>query len=189
MKKNVLIIESSLRNNSNSDLLAKAFCEGAIEAGNIVDIISLKEKRIAFCNGCGACQETSKSGKRIGECIIKDDAAAIVHKMYNTDVIVFASPVYYYSIPGQLKTLIDRANCLYDSDYHFTQAYFLCTATENKDTTPFGAITAIQGWADCFPRAKLVDTCFVGGVSNPGDILQPQFSGLLQKAKDMGSKI
>lgn len=72
--------------------------------------------------------------------------------MHDADVLVFATPVYYYSVSGQLKTMLDRANPLYDTDYAFTKAYLLATAAEDEPETVDGTRTAVQGWVDCFPR-------------------------------------
>ena len=110
--KKVLIITSSLRHRSNSDALAEAFARGASEAGNEVETITLKDKEVHFCKGCLACQTTQK-------CVIADDAPAIVQKMYAADVIAFTTPIYYYELSGQLKTLLDRSNPLFTTDYHF----------------------------------------------------------------------
>ena len=176
--KNILIISTSLRNNSNSYILATKFYEGAKEAGNNVELISLQNKNISFCKGCFACQ-------KLGKCIIKDDANEIVEKMLNADVICWATPVYYYSISGQMKTLIDRANSLYSSKYKFRDVYLLLTATENEEYTKDGAIKATQGWVDCFDDVVLKDTLFVGDVTDPNDILN---NPLLNKAYELGKK-
>ena len=126
---NVLVISSSLRDGSNSELIAHEFDEGAKNTGNKVEEVSLKGKRIEFCTGCLSCQKTKK-------CCIADDSAYIVRKMHDADVIAFASPVYYYGISGQLKTLLDRANPLYDTDYRFKDIYLILTAAENEANTP-----------------------------------------------------
>ena len=119
--KNILIISSSLRRGSNSEALAMEFARGAADAGNKVELISLRDKDIRFCRGCLACQKTLK-------CVMADDAQAIVAKMHDADVIAFATPIYYYEMSGQLKTLLDRANPLYSSDYHFRDIYMLTSA-------------------------------------------------------------
>lgn len=164
MAKKILIITSSMRKGSNSDILARAFTNGAKDAGNEVDTISLKDKNIKYCNGCLACQKS-------GRCILDDDAAEIVEKVQNADVLVFVSPVYYYSISGQLKTLLDRMNPLYPLDYKFRYVYLLSVAHENEDTTVKGSVTAIQGWVDCFSKAQLMGTIFAGGVGKPKEII------------------
>lgn len=75
--------------------------DGARRAGHEVEKVSLKDKTIGFCKGCLACQKT-------GSCVIRDDAGAIVEKMLHADVLVFATPIYYYEMSGQMKTMLDR---------------------------------------------------------------------------------
>ncbi len=176
MSKNVLIVTASLRPNSNSDALADAFADGAREAGNTVETVSLKGKTIGFCIGCLSCQKTQK-------CVIKDDAVALAEKVKNADVLVFASPVYYYSVSGLLKTFLDRCNPLYPSDYKFRDVYFLATAAEEDESAMDGPVKAVQGWVDCFEKARLAGTVLGGGVDAPGQI---QGHEALEKARKMG---
>ena len=124
MAKKVLIISTSLRNNSNSEKLAEAFAEGAKASGNEVEMVSLKNKSIAFCKGCFACQ-------KVGRCVINDDANAITEKILEADVVVWATPIYYYEMSGQMKTMIDRANSLFPRDYKFRDVYLLSAAAED----------------------------------------------------------
>ena len=65
-------------------------------------------------------------------------------------MLVFATPIYYYSVSGQFKTMLDRANPLFGTDYAFTKAYLLATAAENEAATVEGTVKAVQGWVDCF---------------------------------------
>lgn len=163
MSKNILVISASLRKNSNSEALADEFLKGAKEAGHNAEKLSLAGKTINFCIGCLSCQKTHK-------CVIDDDSREITEKMLNADVIVFATPVYYYSVCGQLKTLLDRANPLFASDYKFCDIYLLATAAEDEIETVKGTETAMQGWVDCFEKANLKKTIFAGGVNDAGDI-------------------
>ena len=101
MSKKVLIISSSPRKGGNSDILCDAFVEGAREAGHEVEKLRIADLKIGYCTGCYACQKT-------GKCAIKDDAQGVIDTMMAADVIVLASPVYFYGISAQLKTLIDR---------------------------------------------------------------------------------
>ncbi len=87
--KKVVIITSSLREQSNSSLLAQAFKEGAEESGNSVELISLKENRIAPCVGCSQCQVH-------GECFMKDKLNDILDKIIEADVFAFSSPTYRF---------------------------------------------------------------------------------------------
>lgn len=164
MSKKIIIISSTPRKGGNSEKLAQAFAKGAIENGNIVEIINLREMNINYCKGCFACA-------RHGQCIIADDAAAIITKIHDADITVFATPIYFYSISGQLKTLLDRTNPLYGKDYMFKKVYLLATAAEEKEETIEGAVKDIQGWTKCFERAEFSGSIFAGGVNNIGDII------------------
>lgn len=179
MSKNVVIISSSQRKNSNSEALAAAFAEGARAAGHEVVQISLRGKKIKFCQGCLACQKTM-------HCVIQDDANEIVEQMGRADVLVFATPVYYYGMSGQLKTLLDRANPLFSSKYRFRDVYLLATAAEDEVNTVKGTRTGMQGWIDCFEKANLKDTIFCGGVTGTGEIAG---KAALEKAREAGSQI
>ena len=179
MNKKVLIISSSPRKGGNSETLAAAFAKGAQESGHPVETVSLRDKQIGFCKGCFACL-------KLGHCVIQDDAVEIAAKMHDADVLVFATPVYYYSVSGQLKTMLDRANPLYDTDYAFTKAYLLATAAEDAPETFEGTEKAVQGWVDCFPRCTLAGTVFAGGVNDVGEIAGHV---ALEQAYQMGKEV
>ena len=125
MNKKVLIISSSPRKGGNSETLAAAFAKGTREAGNRVETVYLREKQVGFCKGCLACL-------KLGHCVIQDDAVEIAAKMHDANVLVFATPVYYYCVSGQLKTMLDRANPLFDTDYAFTKAYLLANSGRGR---------------------------------------------------------
>lgn len=101
MNKNILIISSSPRKGGNSDLLCDEFMKGARGAGHRVEKVRLAEKRIGYCRGCGVCNETHA-------CLQKDDMAELLEKALEADVIVLATPVYFYTLSAQMKTFIDR---------------------------------------------------------------------------------
>lgn len=158
----VLVITTSLRVKSNSDILAEQLISGAKDAGHDVERISLKGKEIQFCIGCLACQKTQK-------CVLKDDAIEIAEKVKNADTLVFVTPIYYYEMSGQMKTLLDRLNPLYPSDYKFRKVYMLATATEDEKYVPEKAVSGLQGWVDCFENAELAGSLFCGGISDAGE--------------------
>ncbi|MCQ2208016.1 MAG: flavodoxin family protein [Paludibacteraceae bacterium] len=161
--KHVLVISTSLRPGSNSDMLANQFIEGAKAAGHSVEKISLVGKNIQFCKGCLACQ-------KLGKCVIDDDANKITEKVLDAEVVVWATPIYYYEMSGQMKTLIDRMNALYSLDYKFKEVYMLTTAAEDAPETPKRAETGLTGWIDCFENVRLAGTLFCGGVNDAKDI-------------------
>ena len=148
MKKNILILSTSPRKNGNSEMLAREFARGAEEAGHNVELLSLHDKTIGFCKGCLACQKTQR-------CVIHDDADAIVRKMKDAEVIAFATPIYFYEMCGQMKTMIDRSNPLYTMDNKFEDIYLLAAAAEPETSAFDGAIKGLQGWIDCHEKAHL----------------------------------
>ena len=177
--KKVVVISTSLRTGSNSQALAEQFAEGAKAAGNEVEFITLRGKEIKFCVGCLACQ-------KIGTCEIKDDVPAIMESVLNADVVCWATPIYYYEMSGQMKTLIDRMNAMYSKDYHFRDVYLLTTAAEDEDHTSKRAESGLQGWIDCFEKAELKAHLFCGGVNSPCEIAG---NSKLQEAYELGKQV
>lgn len=178
--KKVLIISTSLRRNSNSDYIAREFERGAKDAGNEVEYVSLIGKKIDFCIGCLTCQLTQ-------ECVIKDDANEIAEKVKNADVVVYATPVYYYEMSGQMKTLIDRMNCLFPSDYKFRDVYLLAASAEDEESAMDGAVKGVQGWVDCFEKANLAGVIRGTGLTETGEAKKDE--EILKKAYEMGMSV
>lgn len=179
MSKKVLIISASPRQESNSDALAEAFAKGARKSGNSVEKVELRGKTIGFCQGCLVCQKTAR-------CVIHDDADIIARKMLTADVLVFATPIYYYEMCGQMKTMLDRSNPLYVADYAFRDIYLLTSAAENEESAMDGAARGLEGWIACFEKTRLAGTVFGGGVTEAGDI---QGHPALEAAYAMGQQV
>lgn len=177
MKKNILILSTSPRKGGNSDTLADAFTQGARDAGHDAEKISLAGKSIGFCRGCLACQKTKR-------CVLQDDANAIVDKMLRADVLVFATPIYFYEMSGQMKTLLDRSNPLFPADYAFRNIYLLATSADENGDSMDGAIKGLQGWIDCFERAKLTGVLRGTGLDGMG--AAKNAPPILKAAYDMG---
>ena len=163
MSKKVLVISTSLRKGGNSETLAMRFAKGAQESGNSVEFVSLADKTIGFCKGCLACQKTRR-------CVIRDDADTIREKALTADVLVFATPVYYYEMSGQMKTLLDRLNPLFPSDYAFRDVYLIATAADGEKAAMDGAVNGLKGWISCFGQAKLKGVICGTGVTDMGEI-------------------
>ena len=180
MAKKVLIISSSLRGGSNSEVLAKQCEKGAAEAGNEVEFISLKGKDIRFCIGCMACQ----NGKTCGH---KDDVPEIMEKVKNAQVVVFATPIYYYEMSGQLKTLLDRLNPLFPMEYAFRDIYMIATSAEDGDYVFEKAYNGLQGWVDCFEKAELKGLMTGGEIGDPNDAVNHEDA--MKKAYEFGYKM
>ena len=146
MNKKVLILSGSPRKDGNSDILCNEFMRGAIESGNEVEKIRVAEKKIGYCLGCYACRDT-------GVCAIKDDMAEIMQKMIDADVLVLASPVYFYSIDAQLKALIDRTVCRW-TEVKNKEFYYIMTAADSGKESLETPLACFRGYADCVEGAK-----------------------------------
>lgn len=180
MQKKILMISTSLRRGGNSEILADAFAEGAREAGHDVEKISFYDQNIQFCKGCLACQKTQK-------CVIQDDANAIVERMIQSDVVVFATPIYFYEMCGQMKTLLDRTNPAFSSRYKFRDIYLLATAADSDEASMDGAVKGLKGWIACFGKARLAGVVRGLGVTDPGDMRM--VPAALDEARAMGRRI
>ena len=178
--KKVLIISTSLRKNANSEILACEFMKGAKEAGHEVKFISLKDKKIEFCKGCLACQ-------RLGKCIIEDDANEITQKIRESNVIVWATPVYYYEMSGQMKTLIDRANSLFSTDNSFSEVYVIATSADSSNGVIQTILNGINGWISCLGGVKLSGYLEAGGLDSPNEVNENK--ELLEKAYNLGKNV
>ena len=178
MSKQVLVLSTSLRHNSNSDALAQRFAQGAREAGHQVELISLRGKDLRFCNGCMACLKSPR-------CVIQDDANEIVAKMGAAEVICFATPVYYYEMSGQMKTLLDRANPLFSADYRFRDIYLLTASAEEEDSASEGPVNGLGGWIACFPKARLAGVVRGGGANDPGEMPSEKLTAAYELGKNI----
>ena len=177
--KKVLILSGSPRKGGNSDTLCDEFMRGAVEAGNEVEKIRVSDYKIGYCTGCYYCQ---KSG---GVCAIKDDMNELLQKMIDADVIVLASPVYFYSIDAQLKTVIDRtvARWLEVKNKEF---YYIATSADKDKKSQERTIECFRGYADCVEGAVEKGVIYATGVYQKGEI---QNSPALKEAYEMGKKV
>ena len=178
MSKKVLIISSTPRKGGNSDKLCDAFAEGAKEAGNEVAKVRIADLKIGYCTGCYACQKT-------GNCVIKDDARSVIDKMMAADVIVLASPVYFYSICAQLKALIDRTVVVYPNLTN-KRFYYLLTMADTNRKMFDGPIAAMRGFLDCYEGSKEAGMVCADGVYELGAIDGTKF---LAEAKKLGRSV
>lgn len=175
--KKILIIEASPRKRGNSDLLTDELIRGASENGCLTEKVYLRDLKIRPCMACYACRAN-------GKCVIKNDAESVLEKMMDSDVIVLASPVYFYSMSAQLKTLIDRTLPVYtrikNKDF-----YFIITAAAKKEMMERTA-DAMRGFTDCLPRSDVKAVIYGEGVYQKGEVLGTEAS---RKAYRCGKEI
>jgi multimeric flavodoxin WrbA len=179
MNKKVLILSSSPRKGGNSELLCDQFIAGADEAGHVTEKIPFREKKINYCTGCGTCVSSGKG------CSQKDDMAEILEKMIAADVIVMATPVYFYTMCGQMKTLIDRT-CARYTEIVNKEFYFLLTAADNNKQAMDRTIEEFRGFTSCLPGAVEKGIIYGTGAWNKGDI---NGSLAFEQAYEMGKAV
>lgn len=163
--KKVLILSGSPRKGGNSDLLCDEFMRGAIESGNTVEKIRVAEKNIGYCKACYYCKDHN------GQCVIQDDMQEVLQKIIEADVIVLASPVYFYSVDAQLKALIDRtvARWLEVKNKDF---YYIITCADEEESSCETTLACLRGYADCVEGAKEKGVIYGTGVYQKGEIKQ-----------------
>lgn len=175
MSKQVLVLSSSPRKGGNSDTLCEQFMKGAAETGHQVDRVFLGEKSIHYCTGCYACR---KSGK----CAKKDDMADILDRMVAADVIVMATPVYFYTMCAQMKTVIDRTVARY-TEISNKDFYFIATAAVSSKSALERTIEGLRGFTSCLNGAKEKGVIYGTSAWEIGDI---QGSRAMKQAYEMG---
>jgi multimeric flavodoxin WrbA len=177
--KRVLILSSSPRKGGNSEALCDQFLAGALETGHTAEKVSLREKAIGYCTGCGAC---TKGARR---CSQKDDAAEILDQMVHADVIVMATPVYFYSMAAQMKTLIDRT-CARYREIRDKEFYFIVAAADSNRKAMHRTLENFRGFTSCLDGAREKGVVYGTGAWEVGDI---QGSPAMGEARRMGRSV
>ena len=178
MNKKILVLSSSPRKGGNSDLLCDQYIKGAQEAGHITEKIVLKEKKINYCTGCGTCLNGGK------KCPQKDDMAEIFEKMIEADTIVMATPVYFYTMAAQMKTLIDRC-CSRYTEISNKEFYFILTAADTNKKAMERTLEGFRGFTSCLTGAKEKGVVLGVGAWHIGDIKK---SDAMKHAYEMGKQ-
>lgn len=162
MNKKILVLSASPRRGGNSDYLCDEFIRGAKEAGHNTEKIFFHDKKINYCLGCGACYNSHK-------CVQKDDMAEVLDKMLDADVLVFGTPVYFYTMDAQLKTLIDRTVPRYTELKG--KAYLIATLADKDKESINGTIAAFHGFMNCLDHVEEAGHIIGYGAWNKGDII------------------
>jgi len=179
MSKKVLVISASPRKGGNSDILCDQFIAGAKEAGHETEKIFISSKKIGFCTGCGVCYNGQKP------CPLKDDMPAILEQMIASDVIVMATPVYFYTMNAQLKTTIDRC-CSRYTEISNKSFYFILTAADSSIPAMERTVEGFRGFTSCLGGAEEKGIIYGVGAWGKGDI---EGTSAMKNAHDMGRMI
>lgn len=146
---NILVIKSSPHKNGASNLLADSFIRGAEEKGHTVTVFDAGHASLHPCSGCGSCGMT-------GSCVYKDDIVKVRELLLKTDMAVFVTPLYYFSVSSQLKMVIDRFYA-YNGELQSKQlkTALIVASWDNKDWT----MTSISQYYDTLCKYMSFKDC------------------------------
>lgn len=176
----VLAISSSPRKSGNSDLLCDQFLKGTSQMGHTAKKIRLAEQDIRPCTACCACSKEHT-------CVHQDGMAEILEKVMEADVIVLATPVYFYSMAAQMKIFIDRCFARY-TEIKDKQFYFIITAADPQHSAAEETIAGLRGFLRCLPGAKEIGIVYGTGAWDKGDALRhPAYEKAFEMGKSVGT--
>lgn len=177
--KKVLILSGSPRQGGNSDLLCDALMQGAKSVGHEVEKVCVSQKQIHPCIACYFCKDHH------GECVFKDDMAELLSKMIEADVLVLASPVYFYSLDTQLKTVIDRSLARW-LEVKNKEMVYIVTMADEEESSADTTLACFRGYADCIENAVEKGVLIAGGVYKAKEVENTEY---LKKAYKMGAEL
>ena len=176
--KNILIISSSPRKNGNSQMLCEQFKRGAEEKGHTVTLIRLMEKKIGFCRACDGCMRND------GTCVLNDDMEEILKLFQEADVIVLATPVYFYGISAQMKTFIDRTYPIWQ---HLgkKEVYYIISAGLGEDIIE-RSLGDLDGFVEHLEEYRIAGRIYATDVMEAGWVKNLD---VFEKAYQMGALV
>ncbi len=183
--KNILVFSASPRKGGNTDLLADAFVSGAKEEEASVVKIRLIELNYSPCIECGGCDDT-------GVCVLRDELTPIYSKIEWADVVVVASPMFFYNITAGCQALVERSQAFWVRQYLLKQGeiggkrrdgiFLSCGATKGKLLFD-GSLRVMKYFFDAI-GGSLVAALLVRGAEKKGQI--KKIPGALERANSMG---
>jgi multimeric flavodoxin WrbA len=176
---NILILSGSPRKGGNTDLLVEAFAKGASQIHH-VEVVSVHDSKINPCLGCNACFMSKDN-----TCAQKDDMTIIYEKMACADMLVIASPVYFYGLSAQLKAIIDRCHNPIRDTFHIKKTALLLVGAATLPEL-FDSILAQYQLCLNFFKLEDVGRMLVRGVKDKGDIKN---TDALNEAFELGLQI
>ena len=176
---NILILSGSPRKGGNTELLVEAFVEGASQKHHI-EVVSVRDYKVNPCIGCNACFKNKANA-----CVQNDDMLLIYEKMSRADMLVIASPVYFYGLSAQLKAVIDRLHNPIRDTFRLKKMALLLVGAA---TLPELFDSILAQYRLCLNFFKLEDAghVLVRGVKDKGDIRN---ADALHEAFHLGSNV
>jgi len=192
MRTSVLAIHASERARGNTGALFERAVRGAEDAGSEVETLIVREKNFSPCTSCGGCEKT-------GECVLKDDMTDIYRLLRQTDHILVASPIYFWSLPGRFKCMIDRCQAFWRKKYVLKQrvaanpggvkrvgAFISCCGLPKGDVMFSPAEKIIKAFFNCLD-VELKYTLYSPGTDTPTAVLER--TDILEKAYETGAAL
>lgn len=179
MAKRITVLTGSPLPHGNTDRLANAFIEGAERAGNKVIKIPAAQKQVKPCTACKYCV------KHPGQCSQKDDMAEILEALYQSDIIVFSTPVYFFGLTAQIKTVIDRLYPALTKPLPIKESIFMSVMGDTNMETMAPSVLNFKEIA-AYLRWDIRSILTAGGINDPGEI---EGNEILEKAEDLGASI
>ena len=176
--KRVLIIEGSPRKNGNSQLLCEAFQKGAQDAGHLVDLVRIQEKKIGFCMACDGCMRNG------GMCVLRDDMADVLKLFQESDVLVLATPVYFYGVSAQIKTFIDRTYPIWQN-LGQKDVYYIVSAGLGEDIIN-RSLGDLDGFVEHLKDSEVKGRIYAPNVMDAGFVKDTE---LMAKAYQIGKQV
>ena len=199
---NIIILSGSPRKDGNTELLADAFARGAA-IHHHVETVSVRDYKVNPCLGCNVCFKTNgrsseshpssledgrvvtDEGEANGVCTQKDDMTSIYEKMSQADMLVIASPVYFYGISAQLKAIIDRFHNPIRDTFQIKKAALLLVGAASLPEL-FDAILSEYRLCLKFFDIEDAGNVLVRGVKDKGDIKETRY---IEDAYQLGASI
>ena len=176
---NIVILVGSMRINGNTARLVQSFADGAVQNNN-VEVVYVADYNVNPCIGCNSC--FAREGN---QCFQDDDMVQIYEKLRNADIVVIASPVYFYGISAQLKAIVDRLHTPMRNTFHIKKLGLLLVGAAQLPNLFDPILMQYQMVLDFF-KLESIGTVLVRGVNDIGDI---DGNSALKEEYDMGVSI
>ena len=161
----IAVLIGSPRKNGNTEILANSFISGVDKQKNSIEVIHVIGKKVNGCIACDYCYRDSQHN-----CVQKDDMQEIYEKLKDADVIVIATPIYFYGISSQLKCIIDRLHNPIRNTFKVKELVLLAVCADTIPTV-FDSVQTMYSLILSYFSLKDAGVITVYGVSDKGDIL------------------
>lgn len=182
MAASIIALMASPRKGSNSTLLGNKIVEGARASGGRVEVVSLHRMKIKPCTACDKCHAADDRF-----CVIRDDMQKLYPKIVAADAIIYATPVYWFTVSAQMKLFLDRTYALGGPSGYALRGKRMAVALTYGDVDPFrsGAVNALRTFQDAFAYvgAEFVGYVYGTGLA-PGEIAKNR--ALMREAWELG---